>query len=315
MIAAKENRISVLDGVIVVTLMAVLAGLILPKSLIEAYVVLFGVFLILAGVPHGATDYFLYRQLAKVNGHKNQPIWFFTSYGILMGAYLLVWWLLPSLALFLFIIVSAYHFGQSNWSRTSFKRGVEEMGISLFWGAAIIGVPILLHFEQASTIILEMTGSQPVLTDSLRAGLVFLLIFGNVASMIGLLQNGTIGKDNFYRELRNFICLMLLFFTTPLMIGFGVYFVFWHSLMSILDQVDVVRSIDQKFGFKKYLKETVPLSLMAFAGLGLLYYFFGEQFDFGENLGALFLFISVITVPHSFLMEWLYRTGSSALKG
>jgi Brp/Blh family beta-carotene 15,15'-monooxygenase len=178
---------------------------------------------------------------------------------------------------------------------------------------AVLCVPILLHFEQAPTIVAEMTGSSLMLSGNHRAALIFLIIFGVIGNNLFLHQCGSLSKEQLAKELRNLLLLMVLFFTTPLLVGFGIYFVLWHSLGSIFDQIKVVRGTDPSFGYKAYLRSTVPFSLIAFAGLGMFYYFFHSFFDKGQNLGALFIFVSVITVPHAMLMDWLYQVGRLVL--
>ncbi len=307
------HRFKAENLVIAVTVFAIFTGLLLPKYMVTPHLMLFGFSLILAGVPHGASDFYLSRRLSKAHGGRLHPIVFLLGYVLLMVVYLIVWWGLPQVAFWIFILLSAYHFGQSNWSRISFPSKIFEKSTFLFWGLAVLGVPILLHFDQASTIVSEMTGSPLVLTVNSRAALVFLFIFGVIGNSLFLHQSGSLSKEQLVKELCNFLLLMLLFFTTPLLVGFGIYFVLWHSLGAISDQLKVVRATDPSFGYKAYLRSTVPFSLMAFAGLGMFYYFFHSFFDKGQNLGALFIFVSVITVPHAVLMDWLYQIGKPVL--
>ena len=158
-----------------------------------------------------------------------------------------------------------------------------------------------------------MTGWQPGLSEVARASLVFLLVFSNLGLIIHLYNTRHINTDIFKHEIWKFMLLMLLFFTTPLMVGFGIYFVLWHSLSSMGHQIEVIRTSHPNFGIASYLKQALPLSIMAFGGLGFLYFFFGHLFNEGQNLGVLFLFVSIITVPHTALMEWLYRVGKPTL--
>lgn len=306
-------RENVLNGVLVVTSLAILGGLILPKMMIESYIIIFGILLILAGVPHGASDFFLFEKLSKTAKEKIKPIHFLLFYLALILVYLFMWWVMPFLAFLIFLAVSAYHFGQSNWANVNFSSKLQEGATAILWGTAILGIPVLLHFDQAQVIILEMTQVSLNLTDSVRTGIVYLLIFGNLVHIVNLKHSGVIEVGQMRFELRNLICLIVLFLTTPLLIGFGIYFVFWHSTVSVLDQIRVLKSIDEKFEFKHYLKSIIPITLLAFIGLALLYYFSGGYFNQGQNLGALFLFVALITVPHSILMEWLYQIGRPIL--
>jgi hypothetical protein len=72
-------------------------------------------------------------------------------------------------------------------------------------------------------------------------------------------------------------------------------------------QVSLLKTTNPGYRMRDYLVQSLPLTLVSFAGLGILIYFFGDVFNKGQNMGALFLFIAVITVPHAILMEWLYR--------
>lgn len=300
--------------VVALTVMAILGGLMVPKALVELHLYIFGIALILAGVPHGATDFFLYSQIGPQQGSRVRTAQFLVKYLLFIVAYLLVWWLFPIIALSIFLGVSAYHFGESNWPHVHFPHTFSEKLTMLLWGSAVTGVPVLLHFGQASAIIFEMTGWQPVLEPTTRAALIFLLIFGTLGNTVQLFHRQHLTLNQFKNETGNFLLLMLLFFTTPLLVGFGIYFVLWHSLGSMNHQIRVVKSTHPSFGIRKYLRTTVPLSLLAFAGLGILYFFFGTAFGQGQNLGVLFLFISVITVPHAVQMEWLYRVGKPVMR-
>ncbi len=296
------------------TLSFVFAGLVLPKMMVEPHLEAFGFLLILAGVPHGASDFYVARELSQNSGKRVTLTLFLIGYLMIMALYSAVWWFVPQLAFWIFILVSAYHFGQSNWSFLKFRNGIVKNFTFLFWGVAILGVPVILYFDQASIIVLEMTGVQLVMENAYRAAFIFLLIFGVTGTLIFLYNSGVLSAKLFQIELGKFFLLMLLFFTTPLLVGFGVYFVMWHSLTSILDQVKVVKSNDQSFGFKAYIRSTIPLTLVAFTGLSLFYFFFNGYFDKGQNLGFLFIFIAVITIPHAVLMEWLYRVGKPVLE-
>ncbi|MEO1263763.1 MAG: Brp/Blh family beta-carotene 15,15'-dioxygenase [Bacteroidota bacterium] len=292
-------------------MLAIFAGLVIPKSLIDDHLLFFSVALILAGVPHGASDYLIFKKLTFYFQAKVNVFRFYFFYIVLIGLYVLTWYYFSVAAFVAFLVISAYHFGQSNWSTISFKNKFQEIFTVLFWGIGIIGIPVLIYFDQASLIIFEIVGVQPVLSDTNKWAILFLLVFGNVANIGFLAENNIIDLEKCKKEIANFLLLVVLFFTTPLLIGFGIYFVFWHSVTAVMDQYKIIRSKDKSFSFKKYLKAIVPLSIMAFIGLALLYFFLGNAKDEYLNLGILFFFISVITVPHAILMDLFYQTDTN----
>lgn len=289
------------------TCLIALLGLLVPNSLVEHALPIFGFLLILLGVPHGAGDYMLSKQLAKLSGTVFSPFKYLLGYLLSMVAYIAIWAFEPIIAFGTFILLSAYHFGQSNWANIRFPSKLVQVTIMLNWGLLIIGVPVLLHFDQAGIIISEMKVGEFHLSAMTRAVSVFLLIFTNIGIIIHLNHAQILSSKEFKQEIGKILLLSMLFFTTPLLVGFGVYFVLWHSFEAMHHQVSLLKTTKPGYRMSDYLIQSLPLTLVSFAGLGMLLYFFGDTFNKGQNMGALFLFIAVITVPHAFLMEWLYR--------
>ncbi|NRB48968.1 MAG: beta-carotene 15,15'-dioxygenase, Brp/Blh family [Saprospiraceae bacterium] len=293
------------NSVRIVTMLAILGGVMIPTDWVSNYVLWFALLLIIFGVPHGASDYIIFKRMLQKKQGPSTHLHFGTYYAIAMLLYSAIWWMAPVVAFLLFIFISAYHFGQSNWHSIDFKKFWHAWIVYGVWGIAVIGIPVLLHHEEASIIILEITGVA-IDMSAWRAPLIYTLIGINLLQIVTLFEQQLISQDRFYRELSNFLLLVGLFATTPLLVGFGIYFMFWHSLASTLDQLQVFQRWDQQYDIKRYLKQVVPMTILAFVGLGGIYYFLGDQMNHGINLGAFFLFIAIITVPHSILMDKLY---------
>jgi Brp/Blh family beta-carotene 15,15'-monooxygenase len=98
------------------------------------------------GIPHGANDY-LYRKDQSIKG----MIVFVLKYLLIMTVYLGVWFLVPTIALIAFFVVSFHHFGQSNFN----NRNIGYYP-AVFWGVWVLVCPVLLHIKEASSILLEM---------------------------------------------------------------------------------------------------------------------------------------------------------------
>jgi Brp/Blh family beta-carotene 15,15'-monooxygenase len=286
-------------------MLAIIGGVMIPMYWVTDYVLWFALLLIVFGVPHGASDYIIYQQVAKLKEGANGQLRFGLYYAAAIGLYGIIWGLSPLIAFAIFIFVSAYHFGQSNWHFLHFSGKVRRVYTFLLWGMAVIGVPVLLHHEAAGLIIYEITGYDLDFSE-IRAPLIFGLIMFNLIHIVVLFEQDLIDRYKLYRELSNFVLLMALFATTPLLIGFGIYFMFWHSLSSSLDQVRAFKQKDKHYNIAKYIYHIIPLTIVAFLGLGAFYYFLGDQMNQGINLGTFFLFIAIITVPHSILMDKLY---------
>ena len=119
-------RQSVINNwVVAITIMAIFAGMIVPKILIEDHLLLFSFALILAGIPHGASDFLLFKKLSNYLKRNNSVSYFYIIYSILIGNYLLVWYYFPIFAFILFLLISVYHFGQSNWNNVAFENKIQ----------------------------------------------------------------------------------------------------------------------------------------------------------------------------------------------
>ena len=68
--------------------------------------------LILFGVPHGALDLYIDQHLQKSDS--NQKAFLLKYIGNIV-AYALVWYFFPIAALVIFILITAYHFGEIDW--------------------------------------------------------------------------------------------------------------------------------------------------------------------------------------------------------
>jgi len=252
-----------------------------------------GLILVL-GIPHGAMDFKIFKELKNPIAKKGM-LFFYGSYLGLMGVYALIWWLAPILALGIFIMVSLYHFGQSNWVYLDKKN----IPLYIVWGAFVLITPILLNKEQAGEVIFSMTGKQIFALSDFEAQVVVLTLGLMNVVWIFFLKLTPIQLKN---EFLNLLLLGLVYYFLPLWIGFVFYFVGFHSLTSIGEQIQFFRKNQADFSWKNYVRSTAPLTLVSIAGLGGLVYLSGLI-----HLAMLFIFISVVTMPHMIIMELLYN--------
>ncbi len=293
----------------IVTFSACLAGFLQVDPLPGQVTTGAALALLLGGIPHGATDHILFRHLVSAGRLDFGMHWFYVGYLLLGALYFLLWQWLPSLALCLFILISAYHFGQSNFSTFPFVGAPEAVLTHLLWGLSVILAPVLLHWDESSVIISEITGTTDTIDAMDRRTLLAGLCIPNLI-WLGLMtwRNGWPVR-RLWREVSALLLLMVLFLFTPLLLGFAIYFFFWHSAGSVVDQLEVLRKGNPGYGFGRYFRQVLPFSFLAFAGLGALYLLLGPSLNQGPNLGILFIFIAIVTVPHTVLMEHLYRWG------
>ena len=98
------------------------------------------------------------------------------------------------------------------------------------------------------------------------------------------------------------IFLGFFFSKASLLLSFSVYFVFWHSIPSILDQLNFLYEKDNS-GKIKYLLSSMPYWIMSIVGLFGFYFYFHTKPD--TFLPLFFSFLAAITFPHTIVMGWL----------
>ncbi|MCB0552295.1 MAG: Brp/Blh family beta-carotene 15,15'-dioxygenase [Phaeodactylibacter sp.] len=288
-------------------LLAVLSNLVAPQILAQGQLMLALGLILLFGIPHGATDYLIFRYLARPLWGSRALLRFYANYLALMAAYSLLWLLLPGAALLIFLALSMYHFGQSNWNYVSFGRKAMEYGAYLLWGMFAVLGPVLWHYDAASGIIASIIGAPaPAISREWRQAVVLGLFIINLFLALYLWGKGKLGWRALQDEAFNLFILGLLFLYTPLLVGFALYFAGWHSLSSVMDQMQFFRLRQPGYSLKHYVRNSLPLSLAAVAALGGLLLLQGQA---GQPfpIGAVFIFISVVTLPHMVLIDRLYE--------
>lgn len=248
--------------------------------------------LIALGIPHGAADHLIFRGSREEVG---SSAYFLLYYGMLVLAYGVMWYFLPAVALLLFIATSVYHFGQSHRSDS---EGVKHSTVAwlptVAWGSFVLGFPVLWHFAEAAPIIERMLGYRVVMAEWLPKAVAIGLLLWNVAV---------------YRERRllDLALLLALYLSTDLLVGFAVYFLLWHSVPAGREQWMYLRRLDIVNTFGGYVAQLAPLSVGAAIILGGGYWWLHRHSGVAVDMGVLFMLISLITLPHTFLVDRVYR--------
>lgn len=266
--------------------------------------------LILLGIPHGASDYLVFRSFAASAESRRVKLAFYLYYFLGILLYGILWMVAPTLAFIGFILVSVYHFGQSNWHQVCFESRWQAKLTYLLWGGFVLAFPILLHHQEAAVIVKAITGYDYALSAGWRHALLFLSLCGNLIVLCHLNERHILSDEALERELVNLLLLALLFAATPLLIGFATYFVIWHSLAATLDQIRLFRELyGNDYSHRMYLKQVGGMTALALAGLGALAYCWPSGAGGAEGIdwSIVFLFISIITTPHALLIDRLYE--------
>jgi len=300
------HKQSIYLSIVLLTLLLGVIGWSFPEWMEETQYFFLGILVLLIGLPHGATDYLLFRRLHGPKLTRRQIFKFFFFYLSAVLVYLLAWIWLPVPALFIFLIISAYHFGQSNWEYLRLPRGL-EVTLNLSWGAFALGGALFWHWEESRMIITQLVGSLPDWSNADLNIAQWVLLALNVFLIVGLRLSRHINNRQLFREFISLGALSFMFLHTPLLVGFAIYFSLWHSLSALLTQVAFFRKKWPAFTLVHYYRQAAPFTLLSVAGLLALV--FGQALFFADVslVSLFFILIACITLPHILLVEELYK--------
>ena len=240
----------------------------------------------LLGIPHGAVDHHMMRS----GGGRTADILRYLAAIVLVVS---VWWLAPSVMLVLFLLNSAWHFGDCdvpNVGRLHWAR-------ALLYGTSILVLLVDPRDPSVRAIIEELLRGP--LDISLLADLD---VYRISASALVLILPASVSVPVIRVRLVRSIAIIAVAYSADSLLAFTWYFAIVHSLSSM----DALRyHLGGRFPWpwKKLLVAALPLSIVSYLGIGLASVFLAQS----SGLVALFVALSALTVPHSVLFHRVYK--------
>lgn len=293
-----------------ITVLFALAALVGPRWLEAAQYLLLAAGTILIGIPHGATDNYLFERTARRRGGRAMVL-FYGGYVAIALVYGLFWLVAPTVSLVVFLLISVYHFGQSNLFYTALPEDAgRKKLIYLTWGAFNLASPLLFRYDQAAPVIRYLIGYDPIPVATAQAIAPWAslgLLATNVAILTVLRRRGLLGRRDYLKELSGFGALFLLYATAPLYVSFIVYWAFWHSVNSAIEIATTWTGRSAREQIRQFYRSALPLTVVTFAGMGAIFALAGVLGNRDALVGVFFVIIAAITLPHTLVMERLYR--------
>ncbi len=285
-------------------------SLILNQSNIEIISPLICFLLILTiGISHGSLDHSKGKKLLNILNISN-IFYFYIVYILIAALVIILWLLLPSATLILFLIVASYHFGKED---TDFLKDNNIKLNQLFYflkGALIVIAPLNFHFEETVNIfsLLFVDGENFYIflgyLESLKIiPIIFLLSL--FSSMYLFFKNFKF--FNFSIFLDFFSILILNYYLTPLL-AFTFYFCFLHSIRHSISLIFDIDNNNFKNGFLIFLKKSLPLTFIT-AILFIISLFILKNYYVLDNaiLKVIFIGLASLTFPHILLEYFLEK--------
>ncbi|MEM6265415.1 MAG: Brp/Blh family beta-carotene 15,15'-dioxygenase [Bacteroidota bacterium] len=293
----------------VVTLGMIALNLGWPEQVKGFEVAFFIILMVLTGIPHGATDHLIYRISQQRRGLKVSYARFFFIYLAAMAFYGICWYVAPVLSLGFFLLLSAFHFGQSQLIHLNIPENRPVKWLTyITWGFAVLAAIVLLHPQESGEILSVLFSSDSPLVLFTYGMEITALLMGTIVVMLVVAwRMDWMSGQSCIQEIVNLGLLLLLCMTTSLLISFAVYFGLWHALHSIRLEVQSLRKEYPNFSLGEFVKKALPFSLISFVGVGILLFLGGMLSSQISPYLLFFIAISALTLPHMMYMQRFYE--------
>ena len=270
--------------------------------------IFFGLGVILFGIPHGSLDHFIYhkeRNEAMNMRSISKFLLFYLGFAVLYAS---LWLISVELSILLFIVISAYHFGEMDLKALAIKTSLSSRILFSFYGLLFLVNYLLFQFPNVESILLGFPDFEQSQIERLRllygyqeeVMIASLLIFIPILS-IYLFQSKLLGLVQLETVLQ-LVVLMLIVFNLPILLGFGFYFNIWHASLSMIEIKKFLGWQDKSYWFI-YRKSWLTNGL-SFLMIGLLFVIFKGNLE--RLLAIFFMSIAILTAPHMKVISVLF---------
>ena len=134
-------------------------GLWITTHVPESFELILGFILIFTfGMIHGSNDLLIVNKILKNVKHYSK-FTLLVAYLLIVSVAILVFYLMPSLAMILFMLFSAYHFGEQHWDHRFSKLNTTLKSIFYFsYGMLILYLLFAFNDAAVKSIVFEITG-------------------------------------------------------------------------------------------------------------------------------------------------------------
>lgn len=254
------------------------------------------------GILHGSNDILLINSINESKG-KNSFIKVLITYLLTVISAIIIFYFIPLLALLLFILFSAFHFGEQHWENKSFNLGSKtNNSFYLIYGILILNLLFVLNPADVSDIVESISktsiSEELILYSFLCSAAIFLIL------SIYILFKSKQFRLVVLKEIFYLLIFAIIFKVSTLIWGFTIYFIFWHSLPSLIEQVTFIFGDFNKQNILKYLKTAFPYWFASLIGIAIFFFIFKDNTMFNA---IFFSFIAAVTFPHALVINKMFK--------
>ena len=246
---------------------------------LEISVFIFATILLIGGLPHGALDFFILKNIFKTKNFISSLI----IYLFIATVFYILFFLFPEIIFIIFLIYSAFHFGDSDFKDES---QISKLG----WGSMIICIPLLVDINSAEWFLNIFLNNQITLNRTYLITIIFLSSIFCFSSRRNILLKSLL------------ICVYLITcLFSSIFYGFAAYFAGLHSVHHFKE-------------WKSNINNDSMMGLVLITSVSVLVVFFQLRFEVlpypgfltGMNEEVLYnviVLLGSLTVPHMILIN------------
>jgi Brp/Blh family beta-carotene 15,15'-monooxygenase len=277
-------------------------GLWIATHIPEKFELILGFILIFSfGMIHGSNDLLIINKILEKSKYYSK-FNILVAYLMIVSLAILIFYMAPILALSMFIIFSAYHFGEQHWEKSFIKSNNSLKSVFYFcYGMLILQLLFTFNDIGVKFIVNEITGYQIANLNSFP----IIIILGSLVLIMTAIELHfkRISSEIALTELFSLVILTIIFNSSSLIWGFTIYFILWHSVPSLAEQIKFVYGEFKLKTTLKYCKSAAPYWIVSLIGMVILYFMFSNEKHF---YSLFFAFIAAVTFPHAFVMVKMF---------
>lgn len=280
-------------------LYSLLGGIFHPVSEFVIAFIMIGVI----GMSHGSIDHILATEVLKILPKKKINLFIALYLGVI-GLYAALWLISPPISFILFLLYSAYHFGQADTEIITQNIAI-SMSKIIGFNYGLLITTLLINSNSAFIISIFPLWFTEFLNPERFIWVSKYLFWACFSLQLIVIIALVIFKKINLKQLLNFnlqllIVILLLNYLPPLT-AFSIYFGLWHSLLVLQKEFQAISKEKVISSPKDFIRKLVPFTIISLIGLVIIVYLGRENAHFST-----LVFISVLAFPHTILMDRLY---------
>ena len=246
------------------------------------------------GILHGANDLLILSRGKLDNRSYSKHL---IVYLIIILCCVLIYFSSSFLAILLFVLLSSYHFGEEHLGEKITINNLFNVFFYMFYGVFIFSMLFYVSIADVDHIMRELTDAtftEFQIEISLGVSLSVLSIMSLYLVFKKSLDIKMLLTEIFYLGL-----LFLVFKTSSLILSFAIYFILWHSIPSIINQVEFVYGDLTKESMISYVKKALIYWIISILGMLVIYQLIPQVSLFSS---IIFVVLFAVTAPHTWVM-------------